>query len=253
MDARKVGRMRSIGRKTSSKSSDKGLASKPHDATRQRVVCIVAEEPAAVLRAHPDLGRDIMVFVDTEAVLASQRILQHRPHLVLLHREFLATSRGAALVGRIKTDPSLSHTQIRVLSEASQCVQLLSRRVRAGLEPSPAMPGDPLPSDYQGVRQVVRFRMAGGLAVQVNGNHATLVDLSRDGAQLRVPMSVRLNEHVRITVTDDEAMFRCRASVVWATFERPGDTGGPWYRAGVAFMDADRERMDAFARRHQEL
>ena len=109
----------------------------------------------------------------------------------------------------------------------------MSRRSQAGLDPATAVPGEPLPADYDGVRLTRRFKVRPGLEMRLDGYPTTLVDLSRTGAQVLVPKPLRFNQAVRISITDEEGAFRFRATVVWAAFERSVDTGEQWYRAGT--------------------
>ena len=80
-----------------------------------------------------------------------------------------------------------------------------------------------------------------------------LVDLSRDGAQVLVEKSVRPNQRVRMSMTDEHGLLRCHGSIIWAAFERSDQPATEGYRAGVAFMDANPKRVEAFSSRHRRL
>ena len=215
------------------------------------VVVIAGATAVTTLKELPGVGRQIMVFADTDALRAVEAIATNKPNLIVLQREFLDTSRGAALVSRVKTDPDLSHAQIRVLSDAAEYERLVSRRSQAGLDPATAVPGEPLPADYDGVRLTRRFKVRPGLEMRLDGYQTKLVDLSRGGAQVLVPKPLRFNQAVRISIADEEGAFRFRATVVWAAFERSADTGEQWYRAGIAFVDADAQLLDELCVRHR--
>ena len=59
---------------------------------------------------------DTITFSDTEALKALDAITRERPPVVALERLFAATSRGAALINRIKADPSLGGCEIRIVA-----------------------------------------------------------------------------------------------------------------------------------------
>lgn len=209
------------------------------------VVLITAPDAARVLRAELDVDRHILVFADTDALLALGVIVEHRPNVVVLPPAFLATSRGATVVNRIRTDPKLSHTHIRVLSNVHEYVHLASQRAQAGLEPDTTMPGEPLPQDYPGTRRWCRLRLRPDVAVRLDGYPATLVDMLRGGAQVLVPRALRVRQHVRMSIEDQARSFRVNAAVMWVSF-----TVQQVYRAGMAFVDADPHLIEGFCARH---
>ena len=57
---------------------------------------------------------------------------------------------------------------------------------------------------------------------------------------------------VRVTFSDEGTPVRCLAVVAWASFEMPPGSG-PRYRAGLQFLDANAETIDAFRIRHQKV
>ncbi len=215
-------------------------------------VLIVGADVVPGLKTEAGFQKDILVFADNEIGRAVQAIMDHRPPLVVLHRKLLNTPRGAALVGRIR-DSTLSHVEIRVLDNVSDYVDLVARRLEAGLPPATAVPGELLPSDYDGGRGARRFTMRTARDVRVDGEPARLVNLSRTGVQLLLG-SVPLHPHqqVRIQIADDQQTLRLCAAVVWAAIEGShGDHGSPQYRAGVMFIDADPTVLDAFCARNR--
>lgn len=216
------------------------------------VLVIAAAEDVAVLKAQPGFDRDIMVYPDTEALRALEAIAQHRPSLLVLDRTFVESSRGAAIINRIKTDPTLSNTQIRVIAQANDYLRLVSRRSKAGLSAESAVPGDPLPDDYRGTRVAARIRIDPDVEIRLDGESTTLIDLSGTGAQVRAPVSLRPGQRVRIAITDAEMTVRLVAMVAWASFEPARGDARSGYRVGIAFMDADAEPLEAFCRRHSE-
>jgi hypothetical protein len=75
--------------------------------------------------ALPDA--DVLGFADTDVLRALEAITARKPRLVALERLFAATPRGAALINRIKADPSLTQTEIKVLSHDSDYSRVLPR------------------------------------------------------------------------------------------------------------------------------
>jgi hypothetical protein len=240
--------------------------------------------------ALPDA--DVLGFADTDVLRALEAITARKPRVVALERLFAATPRGAALINRIKADPSLMQTEIKVLSHDSDYSRVLPR-IPAGAMPSaptgepdvaevvdrsPQMAGAPGvtvaepesvaapveaptapsfveapwrgPLDQRGTRRAPRYQMARKLEVLVDGNPATLLDLSTCGAQVISPTILRPNQRVRMALTDDGGVLRFNATIAWAAFEIPPQIG-PQYRAGIDFVDAEPSAIDTFCARHR--
>jgi hypothetical protein len=102
------------------------------------------------------------------------------------------------------------------------------------------------PLDASGTRRAERVTIAKGVDVLVDGNTATLVDLSTCGAQVLSPTVLKPNQRVRITLSDDHGTWRVSGTITWASFEIP-----PRYRAGVEFLDADSAAIHAYTIRHK--
>jgi hypothetical protein len=107
---------------------------------------------------------------------------------------------------------------------------------------APPVPEAPL--DQRGTRRAPRFKMMGGVEVQIDGNPATLVDLSVVGAQVLSPTILRPNQRIRITLPNTKKALRVSGTIAWASFEIP--KGGVRYRAGVEFLDADAAALTRF-------
>jgi len=89
-------------------------------------VLIGASDVMAALRERTRASGDALCFADSEPLQALKAITTHRPPLVVLERLFAATPRGAALINRIKSDPSLSHAEVRVVSHSGDYVRTVS-------------------------------------------------------------------------------------------------------------------------------
>lgn len=199
---------------------------------------------------------ELIAFADTEPIQALQAMLEHRPDLIVLERLFAATPRGAALINRIKTDPQLAHAEVRVMSHTGDYTRQVSKPARtapaggtggAGTSgASVATEAPPKSLDWHGTRRAARFRVRGGIEMQLDGNPATVVDLSTVGAQVISSTILRPNQKLRVSIPNDDFVMRFRGTVAWAKFELPNPTAPPRYRAGVEFIDADATAVDDF-------
>jgi len=216
------------------------------------VVLIASPDYLPALKERETAG-DVLAFADTDALRALDAITRQRPQVVVLERQFAATSRGAALINRVKADPSLAAVEIRVVSHDEGPVSAPARpggdaRTAAAVAtpapaPAPAVavaavqPTTAAPLDQRGTRRAPRFKMANGVEVQIDGNPATLVDLSIVGAQVLSPTILRPNQRIRMTLPNGGKLLRMSGAVAWASFEIP--KGGVRYRAGIEFLDGD--------------
>lgn len=229
----------------------------------QHAVLIAAPELLPALKARlADESHELLAFRDAEALRALEVITTRRPPLVLLERKFGSSPRGTALINRIKADPSLVDTEIRIISPDGQVEPVEPSSVAASkskgkAEDKVAGESVPLPSeatavsplDYRGTRRAPRFRLSDTREILVDGNRGTLIDLSRMGAQIVTATVLKPNQRVRISLADEDRPIRCSATVVWASFEIPSGST-PRYRAGLDFIEPDGGALDAFIRRH---
>jgi hypothetical protein len=123
------------------------------------------------------INGEVLTFADADALSALETITKRRPGVVALERMFAVTPRGAALINRIKADPALRQSEIRVLSHDSDYQRIVPRT------PPPTAPS----LDQRGTRRAPRSKMAANVTAQVDGATATLIDLSTVGAQLVSP------------------------------------------------------------------
>ena len=216
-------------------------------AVGKRAPAVLIAESAEIprLKRKTGFGKDLLVFSDSESLRAHDAIMLHRPSLVVLSELFAKTRRGAELIGRIQTDATLTHCQIRVLSDAGDYLLLVAEHVTAGSSSTLEEPGRPLPPQYNGTRAAQRVRIGEGLEVRVDGNPVTLVDLSPTGAQVCLTAILRPYQRVRLVVVNGPSMFRFGASVRWVSFEPRKTKGPPQYRAGLGFVDADPDVVEA--------
>ena len=200
---------------------------------------------------------DLLTFADTEPIQALQAILEQRPSLIVLERLFAATPRGAALINRIKTDPQLGNAEVRVMSHTGDYTRQVAKPSKseavsdAGGDGSrggavAAVESAARPLDWHGTRRAPRYRVRPGVEIQVDGNPASVVDLSSVGVQVLSTTILRPNQKVRVSIPNDEFVMRFRGAIAWAKFELPKPNDPPRYRAGVDFADADAVALDDF-------
>jgi len=224
------------------------------------VVIGAAELWPALKQRIGDAGGEILTFADTDALRALDVITRRRPAVVALERLFAASPRGAALINRIKADPTLLHCEIRVVSHDSDYARVSPRKptdTEAALSAVSVAPAGATaavavspPLDQRGTRRAPRFRISSPIGVLVDGNAATLVDVSTLGAQVVSSTVLKPNQRVRMALNDDQGSVRFNAAVAWASFEIPPKSG-PRYRAGIEFVDADSASVEAFCHRHK--
>lgn len=195
-------------------------------------VLIASPEFLPALQERTELGETV-AFADTDALKALDLITRQRPKVVALERDFAATSRGTALINRIKADPSLTECEIRIISHDNG--DGTTSPVAAVETPAPSVVAAPL--DQTGTRRAPRFSITEGIEVQVDGKPAALINLSLVGAQVVSPTILKPNQRVRFTLADKPKPIRIGSVIAWAAFELP--KAGPRYRAGVEFFDAD--------------
>lgn len=222
------------------------------------IVLIAAADLLPSLKERTgDSSGEILTFTDGDALRALEVITKRRPSVVALERVFAATPRGAALIKRIKSDPSLSSSEIRVVAHDQEYVRVPPRRSPegAGGNGAAAVAAVPAaaavkPLDYHGTRRAPRFRVPGHVEVLVDGNQAMLVDLSRIGAQVVSASVLKPGQRIRMALYDEQGTVRFNATVAWASFEIPPKSV-PRYRAGIEFLDANAAAVETYCSRHK--
>jgi hypothetical protein len=218
-------------------------------------VLIAAPEHLTALKEREEMA-GATTFSDTEALRALDVITRQRPAVVALERVFAATSRGTALINRIKADPSLTTCEIRIVAHDGEQAVPTPRRIgdsaagggatvsAAAVAAVAEAPHPAAPLDQRGTRRAPRFRMMDGVEAQIDGNPAVVIDLSIVGAQVVSSSILKPNQRIRVTLASVSPPLRMSGSVAWASFEIP--KGGARYRAGVEFFDADQAVLSRF-------
>ena len=213
---------------------------------------------------------EVLAFTDDHVLAALVAIKEKRPQVITLERLFAATSRGAALINRVKADPALDSAEIRIVSHDGSYSRVSPRRppfnplAPAASKPKPLPPqprSAPAPSatpappsaapqlDHHGTRRVRRFRMHEGTEVQLDGGLVIIADLSVAGAQVISQHQLKPQQRVRMILADDLGMVRLNGSVAWARFDV--SPAGARYRAGIEFKDPEAKAVEAFTMRHK--
>ena len=219
--------------------------------------CTVVIAPADLMGALTERLRatagELITCPDSDIARAIETVVERKPTRVALERLFAATSRGAALLTRLKADPALVDIEIRTVSHDSDYSRVSVRRPIGGAPGSttPAVPQPPAPLDQVGTRRAPRATMAEGVDVLVDGTQSRLIDLSQFGAQVLSATVLRPNQRVRISMVDERQTLRAQALVVWARFELPKGNPTPHYRAGLEFSGADAEEVAEYLARHK--
>jgi hypothetical protein len=210
------------------------------------VVVIARSDQAVGLRKRFGAEADVALFSDCDSLKAIDAILAHPPKILALDRAFATTARAASLVARLRSEPHLRATDVRVLAEDEMNLPvLLSSRV-PGLEGALMRASYPL--DYCGTRRAPRFVATEDVHVLVNGEQGRLIDLSCIGVQLVATARLRPEEPLRVALVDPSVEVRVRGVVAWSVVVPSGTQLA--YRAGVEFIDPDSLTLEAFCVRN---
>ena len=209
------------------------------------VLIAPSEHLPALKQLTQDAG-EVLAFADTDALRALDAITRQRPAVIALERMFASTSRGAALINRIKADPALSECEIRIVAHDAVPAAVISARpgTAAAAVAVEELPAPPV--DQRGTRRASRVRISDGVEVGIDGSQALLIDLSIVGAQVISPVILKPNQRVRVSLPDTPRPIRMSAAVAWAFFEMPKGSPSPQYRAGIEFFDADPAAVQKF-------
>jgi hypothetical protein len=202
-----------------------------------RLILIAAPELIPALRERVGDDENVLTFADSEPLRALEAITVQRPGIVALERLFAASPRGAALIARIKADPTLEHSEIRVLSHDSNYQRVSPRKNARAVARTFNARLD------RGTRRAPRFRIRDGVQVSIDDQLASLVDLSVVGAQVASTAALKPKQQVEIKL-GASAQLEVSGFVVWAKLELT--RSGPTYRAGIEFTRADAPSLASF-------
>jgi hypothetical protein len=215
------------------------------------IVIIGPADALPTLQERLESGAEMHAFSDADALEALDHIMRQRPRIIVIEQEFSSSSRGTALINRIKDDPKLTECEVRIIAHDSEFSRVAGGTKRPAHGSAAIALDDPKPAlDQKGTRRAARVRIAEGVEVLIDGNTATLVDLSVVGAQVVASGVLKPNQRVRLALSDGKGVIRCSGAVAWASFEMP--KGLPTrYRAGIDLLNADAEALSGFCERHK--
>jgi hypothetical protein len=206
--------------------------------------CTVVIATADVLPAAQErvsaLGGEVLGFNEAQAIEALQTVVARKPEVVAFERRFAITPRGAALINRIKADPKLRKTEVRVVAHDSDYSRVSPRQKT---EAEKAL-------DMKGTRRAPRFKMKEATAIAIDANAGRILDLSTIGAMVTCTATLKPLQELKITLAATGGNLKFGAKVAWASFEIPPNSG-PRYRAGIEFVDADASGVDVFIQAHK--
>ncbi len=150
--------------------------------------CTVVVGPTDTLPALKEraaaagLAGEILSFSDSSTPVALETITKRKPGVIALERSFAATPRGAALITRLKADPTLKDSEIRVIAHDSESARVVPRTPIGG-----GSAGATGALDQRGTRRAARFKMKGKVDATIDGKPVTVADLSTVGACIVSP------------------------------------------------------------------
>jgi hypothetical protein len=206
------------------------------------------------LQERLDPNADTQTFADSEALEALDHIIRTKPALVAMQDDFAGSSRGQALINRIKDDAALSDVEVRVMAKNAAQNRVAVKRGSHGGAATAVAEDETKPAlDVKGTRRAPRVRIKDGVEVSVDGNAAQLVDLSTVGAQVVSATVLKPNQRVRVIMGDGKKAVRCAGAIAWAAFEMP--KGMPTrYRAGIDWgVTPEGPDVDAFSKKNKKV
>ena len=135
---------------------------------KAKVILIAAPELIPALRERVGSDDQVLTFADSDPLRAMEAIAAERPPVVALERLFAASPRGAALIARIKDDPSLDATRD---PHPLPRLRAISASRRAGATPPPAEAGVETGAAVRHAARgdAPRFKMKESAVATVNG------------------------------------------------------------------------------------
>jgi hypothetical protein len=207
------------------------------------IVIVRPEHHVSVKKRLAD-AESVAVFSEAEWLQVEDSVLARPPDVLVLHSAYASTSRGAFLVAALKAKPRDTGTAIRVFIEDEVRAPLML--AQASLAPNDALLETSRPLDRAGTRQAARYPM-NRRPIAVSGEAGELIDLSVSGAQVQVALRLRPMKAVRMVLPSEVGDLRCQGTVAWSIAVPSG--GAIHYRAGLEFVNPDRQQLAAFCAR----
>jgi hypothetical protein len=178
-----------------------------------------------LMESASDGEGELLTFTDADALRALEAITNQRP----------------AVVALVSSDTDMVRMPGRRQAHADHPGGAIAPVAIASAASSPQL-------DQRGTRRAPRFNVAGQVEVLIDGNQATLINISRVGAQVVSAAVLKPNQRLRMALPDEQGDIKFGAIVVWASFEN-SPTSGPRYRAGIEFINPNAAAVDAYSSR----
>jgi PilZ domain len=198
-----------------------------------RTVFIGSEPLLAAWNACGGETSQVISIPLTDLTFAMALIGEAQPEVVVIEQAAAASGAGSTLMDRLHNDRYLRGTEVRLLPP-DRAADLVSSGP-GDLDPQAWLNGlaEALPPRPE--RRAPRVRLLEDEQAFIDGQPATLIDLSAVGAQVRSHTVLKPRQRIRVVLPPQRGSIKAVAVVAWSTFEI-GPT--PTYRAGVAFTRA---------------
>jgi hypothetical protein len=196
-------------------------------------------EERKVFTAPPE-GRKLEVTFDDGEVLVGST-LSYRPdaHGFIVHPADAQSNNVRVFV----SSAAVRHVQF--MSRTSEFPRLVADAPRGGqaeVDSAASNGADTqAPIDMTGTRRAPRFKVVDGTEVQIDGETATVVNLSVVGVQACSAAALKPKQRVNLVFTDGGQSMRIRSVVASVSVEVTD--GATRYRAGIEFLDADQSAV----------
>lgn len=194
------------------------------------------------------LGSDpaLRVYSATDAHAALMTVMKHRVPVVVLDRRFAASPGGNEFVTELRI--ACRDVEIRILEDdEGEFPAALRRPVGENARAIIARHSQLLKGP---IRRAPRYPVPPGCALLVNGETASLVNVSARGAQLVLPAALRPAQPVRIALPNGSDLIRLQGAVAWSTFELSGGDAQSCYRVGLEFAQSKPEILRLYCNEH---
>ena len=194
-------------------------------------ILIVRRELTAALQDRLSVDPAVRVYSASDAHAALTTVMKHHVPVVVLDRRFATTPGGNEFVRELRT--SCRDVEIRILGDnGDELPPALQTRVVEGARAAIARHSELLRGP---IRKSPRYPVPAGSALLVNGEIASLVNVSETGVQLVSPAMFRPAQPVRIALPHGAEEFRLQGAVAWSAFELSRGAAQSRYRVGLEF------------------
>jgi hypothetical protein len=168
-------------------------------------ILIASSTALEILQEQPYL-QVAHTFVDSDVVNALARIKEQERPLVVIERDFARSARGEAFISQLSSELQGTSYEVHIV----------------------------------GVRRAVRHKLRE--RIQIDGQSATVLDISTKGAHILSMAPVKPRQRVRVLLKEGDRPLTGVA--VWVHFELPEE--GPRYRAGIEFASSASSALAAY-------